>query len=61
MHPEIEQVGLLAPVSDYERLGSALDELVRQGVCKSFIEKENCRLSFLIMGLPLHIMMKLFL
>lgn len=46
MHPEIEQVGLLAPVSDYERLGSALDELVRQGVCKSFIEKENCRLSF---------------
>lgn len=46
MHPEIEQVGLLAPVSDYERLGSALDELVRQGICKSFIEKENCRFSF---------------
>ncbi len=44
MHPELEQVGLLASVSDYERLGSALDELVRQGVCKPFTDKENCRL-----------------
>lgn len=46
MHPEFEQVGLLASVSDYERLGSALDELVRQGVCKPFTDKENCRFAF---------------
>lgn len=46
MHPEFDHVGLLASVSDSKRLESALDELVRQGVCKSFMDKENCRFAF---------------